>query len=1584
MTLKLPFQKCPNASVDHRSFYLKFLLDLAFIGSHVLFASFPSLFQYVDIVGVILLLLTLGVCLSKQFVVPIYNKNINITVNLIHWVILSCCFIIVINSFDESVTSVNMYYLAILIPFMVGMSFLVQYHWENRVMDRIRIGQSKMEVQHQYILYLLQEHIRNLRADKDKMSSSLKFLFGILDDHNSDCLKNSCLCHHAESIVWILNQKRDENQIIIDLSTQDLDFLNSIQVEILYSNNNQVNAPFTFNDYLDKKYVMLREKRETLNSKMINEDLKNIDFIFEDDRIQKDQSEDNIYYKIDSQKLKMAYFANFIRQYFESAITKFPNSYDIKLLYSYFALYFMKNIFLCINILKQVDFQKLSLIEKTNFRLNEALLLMEIQNQFLLQENYHQGFQYDLLGVMNYQKVKYKQQMDQRNLDAESFLNYARLQEKFNATIIQLSKHIMQFWYVLQEPILLVDKVISEGFSVADYIALTYDTFNKMDEASKHKNEKIYHSFAIIHQQLLNDSQSYYLYLSKMKNVISMRKFIKKNYQMNDSYFELGLLLVSARYENFGKILENNQSFQRITGFSTIDLKYSSYEIVMNDLVKLYHSKFVSDYNQNGERIMLDRKVNQFIKKKNGYIIPAQIIVKNHFSNTYGYTFIAFFNEIPELQLDGSTSIGIPTSNLMFMLCDNQDGRIYNVCKNSAKYLGIKKHYLIQNSSYLDFEIRIGQISPYLDINNFKDILRNNENRHDNLFYGIFKLDLNCISQRVQSVFQATNYVNARFKIFFEQFHNKSFEYYVIVIQIIEQDQINQNRLSLGFEDERTQTMGQEDSEINKAMAYEDANQSSNSSTDSSKQTDLIKNQTISMEKKTPRSLKIVIQLLLIMFLTMITVSAVNLYLTQSRQQKIISQIEIANKSSGRLNFAGRCRLMVRELMNIANGLEPTSTKLLSNRSQYYKTQLLMFQEQLRIGQNQLDNYNYLFSDHFQEDVKRENLFVQYLDENGRIYASNHTLNYLMNIYVSKLLEFYNYNMTQLKTKMDIQQLKNASYKFKPTAIDQTIFFVIQNGNDVLNSYIWTTDELYNEEVENYANDTIFQTEITIILSIIIIAIVFLVVTPIISVIQDRQYQAVAFFLLVPKNQIDKLIEQTQKCLEQLIVQDNLQLKSKQGKYIAGDQNADQSSRNEMMSQNIGELQNNNTNNNISFQTMNHTKQENTISDMDILVTHNQNDISLYDANSNVSRQQLKDETQRQMQGRTLLNRLKSRSKQNNDYSSSSQASDEISHENINNDQNQEKQNQDKKVEEDKLNEIEENEGKQQTLLNFKKSKRIKVITISLTFMVCFCVYFLGSFFMTQNTYNRILVIMDQLNTIYNKDICIENAMIFLKESFAQNVSYVLFHQPKTIASNYYIQQCLELEHKYTILRKNQDTAFDDVKRFMIDIETDRLCQVIYPNDSARLKVCQTSYNGILLKGIQNALSIVISNLNQLDLRFNSMKQRTLDEIKVFNNNTELREMVEMKVYIMDEIFNQLKLRSYSSGTQYLDQQTAQYVIFFTAFIATIFVLIIVIFGVVLSKMRNYLWQINLAMKVLPLDDLPKGTINNLKKFFKN
>ena len=89
------------------------------------------------------------------------------------------------------------------------------------------------------------------------------------------------------------------------------------------------------------------------------------------------------------------------------------------------------------------------------------------------------------------------------------------------------------------------------------------------------------------------------------------------------------------------------------------------------------------------------------------------------------------------------------------------------------------------------------------------------------------------------------------------------------------------------------------------------------------------------MERTTPRSLKIVIQLLLLMFVTMITVSAINLYLSQSRQDQIVNMISVANLSSNRLGEVARTRLVIRSILNIANGYEPIVNSYSNNKTSY-------------------------------------------------------------------------------------------------------------------------------------------------------------------------------------------------------------------------------------------------------------------------------------------------------------------------------------------------------------------------------------------------------------------------------------------------------------------------------------------------------------------------------------------------------------------------------------------------------------------------------------------------------------------------
>lgn len=51
------------------------------------------------------------------------------------------------------------------------------------------------------------------------------------------------------------------------------------------------------------------------------------------------------------------------------------------------------------------------------------------------------------------------------------------------------------------------------------------------------------------------------------------------------------------------------------------------------------------------------------------------------------------------------------------------------------------------------------------------------------------------------------------------------------------------------------------------------------------------------------------------------------------------------------------------------------------------------------------------------------------------------------------------------------------------------------------------------------------------------------------------------------------------------------------------------------------------------------------------------------------------------------------------------------------------------------------------------------------------------------------------------------------------------------------------------------------------------MCDIIYSIEDNKNSICKEIYNGILLKGSQNAMSIILSNMNQLDLRFKTAKR---------------------------------------------------------------------------------------------------------------
>jgi hypothetical protein len=85
--------------------------------------------------------------------------------------------------------------------------------------------------------------------------------------------------------------------------------------------------------------------------------------------------------------------------------------------------------------------------------------------------------------------------------------------------------------------------------------------------------------------------------------------------------------------------------------------------------------------------------------------------------------------------------------------------------------------------------------------------------------------------------------------------------------------------------------------------------------------------------------------------------------------------------------------------------------------------------------------------------------------------------------------------------------------------------------------------------------------------------------------------------------------------------------------------------------------------------------------------------------------------------------------------------------------------------------------------------------------MCVFAMYFVASFLMTKKLYSEVSVIIDMLNVIYFKDVCLENIFIYLKENEIRNYS-MLIPENKNVGSSAFITKCLLYEQKYRDLRK--------------------------------------------------------------------------------------------------------------------------------------------------------------------------------------
>src|SRR3569833_1132589 len=98
----------------------------------------------------------------------------------------------------------------------------------------------------------------------------------------------------------------------------------------------------------------------------------------------------------------------------------------------------------------------------------------------------------------------------------------------------------------------------------------------------------------------------------------------------------------------------------------------------------------VEMFQKTGNQATFTKKLNTFVLKQNGYIVPVQLTVKYFNSHTYGHTYTAFFLPFKDLIFQDS-SVPHPINKVLLLLTDSEEGRIFDVNKVCLTVLGLNK-----------------------------------------------------------------------------------------------------------------------------------------------------------------------------------------------------------------------------------------------------------------------------------------------------------------------------------------------------------------------------------------------------------------------------------------------------------------------------------------------------------------------------------------------------------------------------------------------------------------------------------------------------------------------------------------------------------------------------------------------------------------------------------------------------------------------------------------------------------------------------------------------------------------------------
>eukprot|EP00347_Sterkiella_histriomuscorum_P008635 403344343 len=1061
-----------------------------------------------------------------------------------------------------------------------------------------------------------------------------------------------------------------------------------------------------------------------------------------------------------------------------------------------------------------------------------------------------------------------------------------------------------------------------------------------------------------------------------------------------------------------------NKHLKRLLKQSEEDIRHLNISDLMPNQIAKHHQKFMINYQTTGISKMLNNKMTVFIKDSNHHLMPVNILTQLHYSYQYGYCFVTLIDLIENFK-PFQDNKQYKSDSIIYMSFDCENAQILETSENFDSFL--RKADALNQDEQVSIQFRDKVITLFDIFADFKisnDIM-DEEGGLSNKYEGIHKIDFSIfndhLSNETNLKLQKNKPIQVKIKVLIEEFGMDQVKVGYVIFSILQRNSesnknimpsIEENHLFHIYESEDliiSEVNNLEDQQFDDFIDNEGQSSqagSSQSSQDATYGFD-IKKFHLFYKQKTPRILKLVIQLIYFLCLGSFVISTVNLCLSIENSSSTSFDVRTVKTAFDRINYTINNRLILRVLLNIANGYEPNFSKLIPDRFQTYKDMQKIRLQSLKDTNQILDIADYKFGQEVADLSDSQVLKLTYLSNQNSLFYENTTMKIAHTLYNSKLTEINNFNMTQFKGNLQVHSLKpNLSSVYKPSIEEQMLHFSVINSNGVIREYNWVFMNQYLLKTVSKANDRLEQALILTIISILTIVTVTIVVSPIISKTEERKFSALIFFIKLPLEKIQFFQKRCESCL-QLEDDSNQQIKLKSKGFeilkkiedvSISHYNKDSISNNQSINEKNSiyessgriEMSNISVNNFLKIQTKRSSQnsltqgsfqhfqfaynpvkkpifktQKQTIEvNVEDVYDSIQNDSSIID--KNIMNQSVNNLVQSATQSKSSYHMQHMQHIELSDLSHHHQTKNKLNEQQI---------------------------SKIYQIKRVAKKQKIRSFFLIFFLALVFSMYFVATLIMQKNSYSHIEGSVNDLSLVFNKEVCFENLLIFIRENAIQNTSIKFTELPNAIASKALLNTCQLRETAYNIMKKNLPVYFSGAKEVMDKIDSRYFCDYFYQQGTVQFNFqdkCKTTLNGILNKGITNANAFFYQQAQMIQIQFDDAKQmKTRNEafLKLMLNDTGTLEIIDSKAILLSYAFTQLKDACVQSVVNYFELQRDQLIIIYVIFI-TILVIALLYFQLhLLRKIRLIMWNTNLMLKIIPQECLMKEDKGLLKSF---